>query len=86
MTAVATIAEALAGQGYEPVVDPPVDPDTVLLANCPFDALAHAHTELVCGLNRSFVQGVADGVGCAGVTAHLEPEPGQCCVKVRRDT
>ncbi len=81
----ATIAEALAGQGYEPVVDPAVDPDTVLLSNCPFEALAHAHTELVCGLNRSFVQGVADGVGCAGVTTHLEPEPGQCCVKVRRD-
>jgi len=38
----------------------------------------------VCGLNRSFVQGVVDGVGCAGATAHLEPEPGQCCVKVRR--
>lgn len=80
----ATVAEALAGQGYEPLVDPAVDPDTVLLANCPFDALAHAHTELVCGLNRSFVQGVVDGVGCAGATAHLEPEPGQCCVKVRR--
>jgi predicted ArsR family transcriptional regulator len=73
--------EVLAGQGFEPRVE---DDDTVLLANCPFDALARNHTALVCGLNRSFVQGVADGMGCAGVTAHLEPEPGQCCVKARR--
>ena len=71
----------LAGQGFEPRLE---DDDTVLLANCPFDALARTHTALVCGLNRSFVQGVADGIGCAGVTAHLEPEPGQCCVKARR--
>jgi predicted ArsR family transcriptional regulator len=74
--------EVLAGQGYEPQLE---DADTVLLANCPFDALARSHTELVCGINRSFVQGVADGMQCQGVTAHLEPEPGQCCVKARRD-
>ena len=55
--------EVLAGQGYEPRLED----DTVLLANCPFDALARTHTALVCGLNRSFVQGVADGLGCDGV-------------------
>ncbi|MFC7494788.1 MULTISPECIES: helix-turn-helix transcriptional regulator [unclassified Nocardioides] len=66
----------LAEQGFEPRVDG----DTVLLANCPFDALARQHTALVCGLNRSFVQGVADAAGC-DVRARLEPEPGQCCVK-----
>jgi predicted ArsR family transcriptional regulator len=69
---------ALAERGYEPRVEG----DTVLLANCPFDALAQRHTALVCGLNRSFVQGVADGVGC-DVAARLESEPGQCCVKGR---
>ncbi|MGH3361265.1 MAG: helix-turn-helix transcriptional regulator, partial [Nocardioides sp.] len=68
--------EVLAEQGYEPRVED----DTVLLSNCPFDALARSHTELVCGLNHSFVQGVADGVGCSGLDARLEPEPGQCCV------
>jgi predicted ArsR family transcriptional regulator len=75
------LAEVLAGQGYEPRV---ADRE-VVLANCPFDSLAKRHTELVCGLNQSFVQGVADGVGCRGVTAHLEPEEGQCCVKARAD-
>lgn len=68
----------LAEQGFEPRVEG----DTVLLSNCPFDTLAKTHTELVCGLNQAFVQGVADGLGC-GVTACLEPEAGLCCVKGR---
>jgi predicted ArsR family transcriptional regulator len=70
------LAAVLATQGYEPTVAD----RTVELANCPFDALARNHTDLVCSLNRSYVQGVADGLGC-GVTARLEPEPGHCCVK-----
>lgn len=77
----ATFADVLADHGFEPRVED----GTVRLANCPFDALARTHTALVCGLNRAFVQGVADGVGCTGVTAHLEPTPGQCCVTARRD-
>jgi predicted ArsR family transcriptional regulator len=74
----AAFTGVLAEQGFEPRLEG----DTVLLANCPFDTLAKGHTALVCGLNRSFVQGVADGVGC-DVTACLEPEPGLCCVKGR---
>lgn len=75
------LAGVLAGQGYEPRV---ADHE-VALANCPFDALARRHTALVCGVNRAFVQGVADGAGCDGVTAHLEPEAGWCCVRARAD-
>jgi predicted ArsR family transcriptional regulator len=75
----AAVAQVLTSQGYEPRVDD----DVVVLSNCPFDSLAQKHTELVCGLNRDFVQGVADGLGCDTVTACLEPEPGQCCVKAR---
>jgi predicted ArsR family transcriptional regulator len=71
------LAAVLETQGYEPTISM----DTVELANCPFDALARKHTQLVCRLNRSYVQGVADGLGCAGVAARLEPEPGHCCVK-----
>lgn len=72
------LGAVLATQGYEPRVED----DVLVLANCPFDALAKEHTELVCGLNRSFVQGVADGLGC-DVEACLEPEDGMCCVKGR---
>jgi predicted ArsR family transcriptional regulator len=75
------LAAVLETQGYEPTLSE----DTVELANCPFDALARKHTELVCGLNRSYVQGVADGLGCTGVAARLEPEDGHCCVKARQE-
>ncbi len=37
-----------------------------LLGNCPFDALAQKHRTLLCGLRHDFVQGIADGTGCAG--------------------
>jgi predicted ArsR family transcriptional regulator len=75
----AAVADVLTGQGYEPHREP----DVVTLANCPFDTLAKKHTELICGVNQSFVQGVTDGLGCTGVRACLEPEPGSCCVKLR---
>jgi predicted ArsR family transcriptional regulator len=75
------IAGVLESQGYQPHVAGNV----VELANCPFDALAHKHTALVCGLNRDFVQGVADGMGCSHVVARLEPEPGKCCVKAHAE-
>ncbi len=74
----ASLAEVLATQGYEPRVEN----DAVVLANCPFDSLARKHTSLVCGLNESFVQGVADGLGCPA-TACLEPSPDRCCVTAR---
>lgn len=76
--ALAVLAEVLATQGYEPRVEE----RAVVLANCPFDSLARKHTALVCGLNRSFVQGVADGLGC-DVAACLEPSPDRCCVTAR---
>lgn len=75
------MATVLAGQGYAPRVDG----DVVTLSNCPFHALAQQHTELVCGLNEDFIQGVAEGLGCAQVSARLEPEPDQCCVKIRAE-
>lgn len=74
-----SLVDVLADQGYEPRIDEAV----LVLANCPFDALAVQHTDLVCGLNRAYVQGVADGLGHTDVRACLEPEDGQCCVKVR---
>ncbi len=75
------LGAVLSTQGYEPRLD---DEGAALeLANCPFDALAQKHTELVCGLNHCYVQGVVDGLGCDGVEASLEPDPGRCCVTAR---
>lgn len=74
------LAATLAEQGYEPD-----DHDGVLeLHNCPFDTLASKHTALVCGLNESYVQGVAEGIGCCTADARLEPGEGRCCVRVHR--
>lgn len=72
-----TFLHVLETQGYEPHLDDGV----VTLTNCPFDSLAQKHTDVVCGLNVDFVQGIADGVGCCRVDARLEPQPGCCCVK-----
>jgi predicted ArsR family transcriptional regulator len=69
-------ALVLAEHGYEPRPER----DRVVLANCPFHALAQAQTELVCHMNEALVAGVADTLRphCPRVT--LDPEPGRCCV------
>ncbi len=69
---------ALAGEGFEPRRHG----DEVCLRNCPFDALAEAHTELVCGVNLDFVSGVLDGLGCLSARARLQPDIDHCCVRV----
>lgn len=74
-----SLSDVLTHEGYEPRAED----DALVLANCPFDALAQDHTDLVCGLNRSFVQGVADGLGRNDLKACLEPQQGHCCVKIR---
>jgi predicted ArsR family transcriptional regulator len=72
------LAGTLASQGYEPrIVD-----SNITLANCPFDALAREHTELICGLNLHYVKGVLDGLGQRASRACLLPTPGRCCVTV----
>ncbi len=74
--------ESLAAQGFEPSHDP----SGVALRNCPFDVLARDYTELVCGLNLSFMEGLVAGLDRSDLTARLEPRPGQCCVRlVARD-
>lgn len=78
----ARTSDVLGRHGYEPRTTG----DAICLANCPFDSLARAHTELVCGMNLSLVEGVLDGLGCRTLEAVLDPEPGLCCVKARTVT
>jgi predicted ArsR family transcriptional regulator len=73
------VASVLAAGGYEPHRSG----DQLILRNCPFDTLAQDHTDLVCGLNESYVKGICEALGAKGVDAVLEPEPGYCCVKIR---
>jgi predicted ArsR family transcriptional regulator len=54
----------------------------VCLANCPFHRLAADHTELVCGMNLSLVQGVLEGLHVDTLEARLDPAPDLCCVRI----
>jgi predicted ArsR family transcriptional regulator len=73
----AVVEEVLADRGYEPFRD---DEGTIRLRNCPFDRLADAHRELVCGMNLCLLEeAVAGGTGLHAV---LDPKPGMCCVAV----
>ena len=73
----ATAMEVLEEYGFEPFT---TDGPTIRLRNCPFDALAREHEELVCGMNLSLLQGVVLGLEAAGIGTRLDPQPGTCCV------
>jgi predicted ArsR family transcriptional regulator len=76
-----SIAESvLSDHGYEPYRD---EKGRVALRNCPFHMLSQKAPELICGLNRCFVDGMLRGLGNENVDALLEPTPGQCCVKLQ---
>ncbi len=71
-----SIAEALAGEGYEPRAGA----GEVTLSNCPFSALVSHHPELTCRMNLALLEGFSQALPGAGVTAHLRPAEGRCCV------
>jgi predicted ArsR family transcriptional regulator len=73
-----TTCQVLRDHGFEPTETA----GTVRLRNCPFQALATEHPELVCGMNLSVARGLLAGLGAAGLEARLEPQPGMCCVAV----
>jgi len=75
-----TVLDVLVEQGYEPYVER----DGIRLANCTFDRLARDETELVCGMNQAYLEGVLDGAGEEHLRAVLDPIPGQCCVHLRK--
>ncbi len=69
----------LAELGYEPRADD----GGLILANCPFHALAQDYTEVVCGMNFDLIDGLLAGLELADLRARLDPAPGRCCVTVR---
>jgi predicted ArsR family transcriptional regulator len=74
------MCDALAEYGYEPHRVG----GSVVLFNCPFDALARQHRQLVCGMNLAMIAAVTERVGKSGLAARLEPAPGRCCVVLDR--
>jgi len=72
------VVRVLSGNGYEPRIEDAA----VVLANCPFHALARDHTALVCGMNLHLLGALLDVLGGTEVHARLEPAPQRCCVVV----
>jgi predicted ArsR family transcriptional regulator len=70
------VADALAGEGYEPRAGAA----QVTLSNCPFSALVSDHPQLTCQMNLALLEGFSQALPGAGVTAHLRPAEGRCCV------
>jgi predicted ArsR family transcriptional regulator len=70
------ICQALAENGYEPQRSG----GTIVLRNCPFDALAREHTELVCGMNLTILDAATEQLPEISLAARLEPSPDHCCV------
>ncbi len=77
----ATATEVLRARGYEPYT---AEGGEVRLRSCPFHGVARHAPELVCRMNRAFIDGIIRGMGNSSVEAALEPMPGQCCVVLRR--
>ena len=73
---VACACQALTENGYEAQRSA----DTIVLRNCPFDALAREHTELVCGMNLAIMTAVTEQLQETALTPLLEPAPDRCCV------
>ncbi|MDP9067302.1 MAG: transcriptional regulator [Actinomycetota bacterium] len=71
--------QVLDEQGFEPYLD---DTSTIRLRNCAFHRLAQRSPDLVCSMNRAFIEGLLRGVGDDVAEAALAPREGQCCVAV----
>jgi predicted ArsR family transcriptional regulator len=69
-------AQILTDRGYEPRRTD----HTIVMANCPFHALATAHTDLVCRLNHSMLSGFVATAVPGLLDARLEPGENRCCV------
>jgi predicted ArsR family transcriptional regulator len=72
----ACTCQALTDNGYEAKCTD----GTIVLRNCPFDALAREHTELVCGMNLAIMAAVTEQLEETALAARLEPAPDRCCV------
>jgi predicted ArsR family transcriptional regulator len=77
----AVLEEVLSERGYEPFQD---EDGVIRLRNCPFDNLADAHRQTVCGMNLALLEEAAASPK-GTLTAVLDPRPGLCCVALFRD-
>ncbi len=80
--ALSVAATALEAQGFEPLR---IASDEIALRNCPFRTLAQQAPDLVCEMNRAYLEGLLRGLGSTKVEAVLTRRPDACCVSLRAD-
>jgi predicted ArsR family transcriptional regulator len=73
-----SLTSVLRDAGYLPVRRG----DEIRLLNCPFHELAQRHREVTCSMNEALLQGTLASAGLLGGAAHLDPQPGMCCVAI----
>lgn len=71
--------QVLRAYGFEPARSN----GSLLLYNCPFDALTQGHRQTVCHMNLELLAGFVEGLKLRGVTAQLRPHDERCCVLLR---
>lgn len=74
----AGLEAALAGTGYEPVIEN----GETRFRNCPFHVLRDRDRETTCGLNVALVEGMIES-SRSDLVAVFAPEDGYCCVRLR---
>jgi predicted ArsR family transcriptional regulator len=74
--AVELAVRILSERGYEPRRTD----HAIVMANCPFHALAAEHTELVCRMNHAMLDAFVDAIAPGLLEASLEPAGNRCCV------
>jgi predicted ArsR family transcriptional regulator len=58
----------------------------VTLRNCPFQAVARRHRDLVCPMNLALMNGFIGGLRVTGSAAVRQPDDEGCCVSMRLDS
>jgi predicted ArsR family transcriptional regulator len=66
--------------GYKPSITA----EQITLRNCPFDALAKSHRDVVCKMNRALIGGLLSGLEANDMTTVFQQREGQCCVTINR--
>jgi predicted ArsR family transcriptional regulator len=75
-----SMVDVLRSRGYAPAE---TDDGAIRLRNCPFHHLVDEHLDLVCSLNADLLGAAAEAAG-GELVAVLDPQPGACCVVLRR--
>jgi predicted ArsR family transcriptional regulator len=77
------LAAILSHLGYEPRRDGSPLEGGMRLSNCPFQQLSDDHTDLVCPLNRQFIDAVGRRLECTDAEAISVERRTGCCVALR---